>query len=296
MKSVVRKACQTLANELRSGNRVGRSFYEILRHLGVFDAYHALQDMADSRNSTDEQRHFAKVMDDLSDKVDMVEQMLADDMSKRVYRSVIEYRKTKDRKYLTGRVVSKHQYFQGDIFRTTPHERFVDGGSYDGADILRFAKFAGQYEAIYAFEPMTEMIGDIEKKVKRHGLKNVHIYPVGLWKEKASLCFNFDGNASDISTDGNGDTVPVDSLDHLFPDTDITWIKMDIEGSEIEALHGAAALIKRATPKLSICIYHKPEDLVEIPLLINELVPEYKLYIRHHTHRGLETVLYATVD
>ena len=70
---------------------------------------------------------------------------------------------------------------------------------------------------------------------------------------------------------------------------------MDIEGSEQDALLGAAGIIRRDRPRLAICIYHKPEDLYEIPFLIKELVPEYRLYIRHHSDTYAETVLYATL-
>jgi len=68
---------------------------------------------------------------------------------------------------------------------------------------------------------------------------------------------------------------------------------MDVEGAELESLKGAEKTIRRDRPKLAICIYHKPEDMTEIPLFIKELVPEYKLYVRMHANDGSETVLYA---
>ena len=68
---------------------------------------------------------------------------------------------------------------------------------------------------------------------------------------------------------------------------------MDIEGAELEALKGAKETIKRNHPKLAICVYHKPEDIVDIPKFILELDPEYKLYLRHYSDNAGETVLYA---
>ena len=70
---------------------------------------------------------------------------------------------------------------------------------------------------------------------------------------------------------------------------------MDIEGAEQNALEGAKDIILRNKPKLAICLYHKPEDLWEIPLYIHSLVPEYKIYIRHHSHTNEETVMYAHI-
>jgi hypothetical protein len=73
----------------------------------------------------------------------------------------------------------------------------------------------------------------------------------------------------------------------------VTFIKMDLEGAELNALKGAEQTIKEQKPKLAISIYHKPEDIWEIPNLLLELVPDYKFYIRHYTLIGAETVLYA---
>jgi hypothetical protein len=70
---------------------------------------------------------------------------------------------------------------------------------------------------------------------------------------------------------------------------------MDVQGVELKALNGAVKTIMRDRPKLAICVYHKPEDLFKIPKYIKNLVPEYKLYMRHHAWSLIETVLYAVV-
>jgi len=68
---------------------------------------------------------------------------------------------------------------------------------------------------------------------------------------------------------------------------------MDIEGAETEALKGCRRIIEKYKPKLAICIYHKPEDLFAIPLLIKELHKDYRLFIRKYTTTKYETVCYA---
>lgn len=87
--------------------------------------------------------------------------------------------------------------------------------------------------------------------------------------------------------------ITVDSIDNVCGKDRVTFIKMDIEGSEAEALRGAEKTIRRDKPRLAISLYHKPQDYFEIPFLIKEMVPEYKLYIRHHKPGKNDTVLYA---
>lgn len=73
-----------------------------------------------------------------------------------------------------------------------------------------------------------------------------------------------------------------------------TFIKMDIEGAELDALHGAEQTIKTLKPKLAICLYHRNEDMWQIPLYIHKLVPDYQLFCRENNH-GFEFVMYAAV-
>ena len=70
-------------------------------------------------------------------------------------------------------------------------------------------------------------------------------------------------------------------------------IKMDIEGAETEALKGAKMIIKRDKPVLAISIYHKPEDIIELPELISDIHEGYKFYLRHYSLSWYDTVLYA---
>ena len=90
-----------------------------------------------------------------------------------------------------------------------------------------------------------------------------------------------------------GDKVQVVTLDDYVYDEKPTFIKMDIEGAEMEALIGARRIIQTYKPKLAVCLYHKPQDLFEIPIYIKSLNEDYRLYIRQYANSRYETVCYA---
>ena len=134
------------------------------------------------------------------------------------------------------------------------------------------------YKKIYAWEPEENNRRQLQKNCVG---RNVTIVPYGMWKNKDVLKFCEAAGSSCIEEHGIKD-IEVNSIDNVHGGKKITFIKMDIEGAEIEALKGAKNTIINQHPKLAICIYHKPEHLYEIPLFIHDLVPEYNLYIRHH--------------
>jgi FkbM family methyltransferase len=190
-------------------------------------------------------------------------------------------------------------YFNSDFFPLNNNEVFVNVGALVGdcaIEFLNTCKAKGlQYKEIINFEPDPGNFIRLLANLKN--IDNVRCLPYGLWSYKSRLRFS-NPNQSSAGTPGSlkndGDLeVEVVSLDKLLPDTEISFIKMDVEGAEMEALRGAADTIRRNTPKLAISVYHKRDDIFEIPLFIHQLHPGYKLYLRHHSSTFGETVLYA---
>ena len=89
-------------------------------------------------------------------------------------------------------------------------------------------------------------------------------------------------------------SVNTSNLDDMI-DEKVSFIKLDIEGAEYKALLGARRIIKTYKPKLAICVYHRHDDLCRLPMLIHEMVPDYKFYLRHHHPNEWDTVLYAKI-
>lgn len=171
----------------------------------------------------------------------------------------------------------------------------MTGGGYMGETVRDFFAWEGEntVKKVYTWEPDKASREKLAENCRDY--PNVEIVPYGLWSEKGELRFNMDGSPESKITNDGISTVQVDSIDNICAEEKITFIKMDVEGSEQQALRGAQKVICRDRPKLAICLYHSKEDLLEIPFLIKQMVPEYKIYIRHHTIRYNETVLYAKV-
>lgn len=188
------------------------------------------------------------------------------------------------------------QYFPSDIISFAEEEVFVDAGYFDLNTALELRRRCGAVKKVYALEPDPESYALCLEKKSRFCFDEAEVLPLGAWSQRTSLHFNA-CNTGTSRVCSNGEIeIPVAPIDELIDAEDrVTMIKMDIEGSELEALKGARNTILRDKPKLAICIYHKPEDMIEIPMYVKQLVPEYKLYVRHHASGEAETVLYAVL-
>lgn len=196
-------------------------------------------------------------------------------------------------------ISSEKQYFDNNILKFQQNEVFIDGGCFDFETsrlFLENMKHLGLYcKKIYAFEPDNKNFKRCEQKIKKLAIDNVKLINAGMWSTNTSLHFSEEGTGSSHISKGEAEkfrTISVISLDQYVTEK-ITFIKMDIEGAETEALKGAEYILKRDKPKLAICLYHKREDMWEIPYLIKCIRPEYKFFIRHYSNYEGETVLYA---
>ncbi|NVN88996.1 MAG: FkbM family methyltransferase [Desulfuromonadales bacterium] len=197
-------------------------------------------------------------------------------------------------------------YFNNDIARLEDGEVLIDGGSFNGLSAATFARTCENkgvaYRGIYCFEPDPGNFGLLKNNTAR--LHDVTCIQKGLWSHATTLTFLsasecdpgavLEACSDKAPTPGAIRTeVQTIGIDEQFPDGDVTYIKMDVEGAEIEALRGAAGVIERCRPKLAISAYHKHSDLYELPLLIHSLSPDYKLYLRHYGYTLFDLVLFA---
>lgn len=188
------------------------------------------------------------------------------------------------------------QYFDPSFMKFEDEEVFVDVGCLDLGTSLNLRKYCRHVKKVYAFEPESKAYQNCLARKEQTGFTEAEILPYGAWSERTTLHFSPEVPGSSKVAEERDCTISAVPIDEVVDSKlRVTMIKMDVEGSELEALKGAKNTIQRDKPKLAICIYHKPEDMTEIPLYIKELVPEYKLYVRLHDHAAGETVLYAVI-
>lgn len=222
-----------------------------------------------------------------------------------IYEQLISYGLSDENIVNVGAILDRQVEKQYFSLAQLPHdtkEIFVDAGSWNGMTAINFIKWSkNKFKKVYCFEPDAKNIQQCEKTLHYYINKGqAEVIKKAVWSSSGEMKFISRGNgASEIfekyndTTENTIDVINVISLDELFRNEKVSFIKMDIEGSEFEALVGCKKIIQKYKPKLAICIYHKLDDILTLPELILRYNPNYKLYIRHYSIAAEETVLYA---
>jgi FkbM family methyltransferase len=234
----------------------------------------------------------------------------ADDLSRREYLNHVRWRALGDQGALMP-AVDEESYFLDSLYRIDDHEVFVDCGAYTGdtaEEVIRRNPSFSRIVAVEAdprnFDRLTKWIGTLEPSVA----SIISALNVAVGAKRGKLHFQASGDeGAKLATDGNVvvDCIPIDDLvseasstfgkieDDMICEAGPTFIKMDIEGAELDALEGARRSIQTHRPILSICVYHKQDDLWRIPLFIHTLAEDYRLFLRPHDVDGWQLVCYA---
>lgn len=187
----------------------------------------------------------------------------------------------------------RKQYFDLKYFKPAEDkEIFVDVGGYDGMTSVYFSEWSQKNNFSYIFEPDANNIKKCRDNLSNASVK-YQIIPKGAWSEETKLHFQANADVSSKVSDIGSTCISVTTIDKIMKEEKASFIKMDIEGAELQALIGAEQTIRNCKPKLAISVYHKPEDIWEIPNIILQYNPSYRLYLRHYTLDEYDTILYA---
>lgn len=175
----------------------------------------------------------------------------------------------------------------------------LDCGAYRGETALWFARQVGKEGRVVAFEPAARNAEGLRRNLAAN--QSVEMAPVAVLEYAVSnstgvLHFNaYAEGSSRIDTEST-ESVPAVTIDAVVEEQHlgcVDFIKMDIEGGEVDALRGAEETLKRFTPQLAISVYHRSHDLPDIVTLILQACPDYRLYLSHKSCGPSETILFA---
>ena len=188
-------------------------------------------------------------------------------------------------------------YFSENLYKPTKDEVYVDCGGFDGDTLKDFYRATkGQFSKAIVFEPDPsnfKKLNALAAALPEDAPARVETFPCAVGRRSEEIVFQSTGSlSSHISAEGSL-RVPCESLDKVLMNQRITFLKMDIEGAELDAISGAESLIRKNRPILTICLYHKQKHLWAIPLKIASYVSDYDYHLRTHGKDGWDLILYA---
>jgi len=218
---------------------------------------------------------------------------LADDLSRQTLEEAIVLRKTGDVRQLRL-PTPLDQYVPAGVPIPRVNVRFVDGGAFDGDTILQLLNAGVRFEAVAAFEPDRLNYAALVQRTN-NPLGNIAatLWPCGLDAIPRQVRFSASGLASSGIAEQGSEVIQTVAIDTALRGWRPSYIKLDIEGAEADALRGMSATLQTARPVVAVCVYHKPADLWQLPRLVADLLPDANLFLRSHAWNGFDLVLYA---
>jgi FkbM family methyltransferase len=218
----------------------------------------------------------------------------ADQESERLFLETLLFRLEFDLAKASSPTDVSCQYADLTLPRWQEPIRLVDGGAYTGDTLQRLLSHDYQFAAIYAFEPDEENFKKLRMTTSALTPEvQISLWPCGVGSSTCKMRFSEGQGTSSKFSELGPSIVPIVALDDVLQGQPVNMIKLDIEGAELDALHGARNLIEKYRPSLAVCLYHHPHHLWSIPLWVKELNSDYRLYYRAYAHNTFETVLYA---
>ncbi len=226
------------------------------------------------------------------DELEAVGRLLADETSRRVFRSVLAYKISGKPAHLYGCETPKEEAYRR-ILTLGPRECYADLGAYDGDTVKEFLKEVGnRYRRVYAFEPNSKNF----KKLSRSfwGTADIRLLQEAAWNRTEVLRFSPKAGRSAAVSETASGRVRAAAADDLIREP-LTYLKLDVEGAEREALEGCREQIRLFRPKLAVSGYHRSEDLFAIPQQVLSYRPDYRVFLRHHPYVPAWDTLYYFV-
>lgn len=227
---------------------------------------------------------------------------MRDEKSRNIFADILNYRITKDEMYLyhMQEMVDdeEEQYFPRDIIELESEECFLDIGAYTGDTFRTFNEvYKGEWRAYIGLEADQEAYRELLKTLRSHEKEGrIRTYNLAAWNREDVLYYQENPGSSSMSGEKgkNKTAVKAAALDDVLTDEKVTFIKMDIEGAEFQAISGMRILIERNHPVIAMSVYHRRDDFYRLTDLLEEICGNvYVYYFRQYRFTPTETVCYA---
>ena len=217
--------------------------------------------------------------------------LLSDEESKRIFENVVNFKLTGKIEYLHQAESDPLEMMQALVCPTTLTAA-ADLGAYNGDTVRELLAAANEnIQTIYAMEPDARNYRKLEAYAQEETRARVIPVNAGAWSEDTELSFDASGNRNASFGANRSETlaerpiklktIAAKSLDSVLDGAKVDYIKYDVEGAEREALIGSAQTILAHKPTLMVSLYHRNEDIFDLPILIHERFPQYtKFYLR----------------
>ncbi len=218
-----------------------------------------------------------------------VYEMLADDESRSVYENIINYKLSGKLCYLRA-AVSDEDAVMRTLVQPDSVTSYLDLGAYNGDTVRKMLDAAPTLKTVWAMEPDARNYKKLSLYAEGETRAAVYPYPYAAWDKRETLTFRVEGNRnSTVAQNGTSGIavkqakekqIEAERPDAVVGGAPVDFVKYDVEGAEREALLGTTETIAAYKPRMLVSLYHRTEDLFALPMLVKELNPDYKLYLR----------------
>ncbi len=208
------------------------------------------------------------------ERIKKARELFSDERSRKLYDNIISYKLSGKLGYLRD-AVSEEKDDPRNIAR---YKTVVDAGAYNGDTARETLGKCPEIEKIICIEPDIKNFKKLSAFAE--GCDKIDAFNAGAWDSDETVTFGSAGNRNSNAFSGGREIeVAMARIDTLCKGLSIDSVKYDVEGAEMKALDGSRETIKRCLPDLKVSLYHRSEDIFEIPLYIAENYPQYSFYL-----------------
>ncbi|MGA3282047.1 MAG: FkbM family methyltransferase [Smithella sp.] len=232
-----------------------------------------------------------------SDEIKKALNLWADNYSKAEYIAQFQWRILRDFCAAGNKLPMNELYFPKDLWTSNSKEIFIDCGAFRGDTIKNFiVNYDSAFSKIIAIEPDPENYQYLNNYVSTlpENINNkIFTYQTAVGEKSGEISFDISGTVASAINSSSDIKIKCSTLDALCEGFEPTFVKMDVEGAELDILKGAQKIISKARTIWAVCLYHRQTDLWRIPLYFNKLSDEYFFYLRRYAEESWELIMYA---